>query len=533
MKKVREIIKDILVAEKVEWIFGHTGDNIIDLWQSIKMSPIKTIFNKTESGAVFMADGYSRVSNKLGVILTTGGPGATNMTTALATAYLDSTPLLAISGGSTTTDIGKNAFQEGSGRGRSIEQCLVFKSVCKKAMLAPSAQAVPDMLEDALREALCGRPGPVYLEVPSDFWNTEVNYKHKTINQYKNLQKPHVNKNSAQLIIKQLLEASRPIVIIGEGAYEGEDCPTKIMHFINTIQIPFCVTPLGKNLVDEYHDCYLGAGYNTQMVSEYLKTCDFVLQIGSRPPPDYFSSLRHDKINVAQIDSDPNEIGRSYPVDYSCIGSAISFLQSAPLRKHKNSVELLKMVAMLKIRFEKHHINNEPKTLKPRGMDKIVKNLAPDNAIIVCDTGYTKARIIGKYRTRLKQKVVVSDKNGCMGFSIPAALGAAIATENEVICFCGDGGFQMSINELGTAMNHGLQVIFIVENNGGCRSIADFNMSTYSNYCVDLFENPNFSLIAESYGMKGFSVKTEQQFMDCFSEGLRQKCSVIIEAHID
>lgn len=158
---VKFSIADILEQEGVEYVFGHTGGHIMHMWEAVNNAGINVIFNKQEGNAVYMADGYTRISGVPSVILGTAGPGATNMLTGIATAYLDSVPLVAIGAGVETYVVGKNPIQDGSGRGRSIEQRLSFKAVCKQAMLAPSPQAVPDMIREAFRIALSGRPGPV------------------------------------------------------------------------------------------------------------------------------------------------------------------------------------------------------------------------------------------------------------------------------------------------------------------------------------------------------------------------------------
>jgi acetolactate synthase-1/2/3 large subunit len=529
--KVRDLVTNILLQSEIEYIFGHTGDNILALWQSIKNTKIQTIFNKTEFGAVFMADGYSRASEKLGVILTTGGPGATNMITPLATAYLDSVPLLAISGGAMSNQFGRNAFQEGSGRGRSIEQRLSMKAVCKKAMLAPSPESVEDMLLDALREAQSGRPGPVYIEVPSDFWEIEVSSNYKTHQQYQNIVPAETNQAASEKILEKIYESSYPLVMIGEGALE-RNISQKIMAALKTLKIPFCVSPLGKNTVDEFDEYYLGSGYVSKNVHSYLKDCDFILQLGLRLQPDFFDNADLNKIQLAQVDSDPLEIGRSFPVDYSVVGSITSFLSIIPSMSHKNSQLLLDKINQINTTNKQVFSCKSLTEVYPPDLNKIVSELSPKDTVIVCDTGYTKARVVHEYRTNIDQKILVSDRNGCMGYSVPAAIGAAIAGDREVVCFCGDGGFQMSFNELGVALNYGLKVIYILENNGGCSSIFDYNMQVYGNHFMDTFNNPDFKKLAESYEFTGFTARTKEQFSYAFKEALLANNTVIINTHV-
>jgi len=528
--KVRNLIANILEDEGVEHIFGHTGDNILAMWQSIRPTAITPVFNKTEFGAAFMADGYSRTSGKLGVVFTTGGPGATNLATPFATAYLDSIPLLAISGAAVSSDVGKNAFQEGSGRPRSIEQRLCLKAVCKKAMLAPSPEAVATMLLDGIREACSGRPGPVYLEIPSDFWDLEVDSDYKPNQLYKNITPPEVNQKESRLIIGQLYASSYPLLMIGEGVLD-KNIGKSIMDCIDRLQIPFCVAPLGKNLVDEFHDLYVGSGYQSTAVHQYLEKCDYLLLLGVRLQPDFFDNKDLASITLAQVESDPLEVGRSFPVDFSAVGSTASFLRNIPKRAHKRSPELLEYLST--INDGQIQLNKSPETcIDPLAINQTVVALAPKNTIIVCDTGYTKARIVHEYRTHLEQKIVLSDRNGCMGYSIPASIGATIASDNLVVCFCGDGGFQMGLNELAVAMNYDLKVIFIIEDNGGCGSISDYNFVTYGNRYLSTFKNPNFEMLAKSYGFNSFGARDIKTFHHQFSQALKHEGASLIHTKV-
>ena len=528
--KVRDLVASILKDEGVGHIFGHTGDSILAMWQSIRHTGITPIFNKTEFGAAFMADGYSRTADTMGVIFTTGGPGATNLATPLGTAYLDSIPLLAISGSAVSSHIGKNAFQEGSGRGRSIEQRLCLKAVCKRAMLAPSPEAVEAMLLDGIRAACSGRPGPVYLEIPSDFWDLEVDSEYQPNKLYKNTTLPEVSQKDSSQIINQLYVSSYPLLMIGEGVLD-KNISNAIMNSIDRLGIPFCVSPLAKNLVNEFHDLRLGSGYESAAVHNYLEKCDYVLLLGVRLQPDFFDNHDLASITLAQVDSDPFEIGRSFPVNLSAVGSTSSFLRLIPRISHKRSIELLAYLTRLNNSIIEPKISDLP-GVAPLEISQTVMELAPETTIIVCDTGYTKARIVHDYKTHLGQKILVSDRNGCMGYSIPAAIGAAIASDNLVVCFCGDGGFQMGLNELGVVMNYGLKIIFIIEDNGGCGSISDYNFATYDNRYVSNFKNPNFEMLAKSYGFNSSSARKVSEFKSQFAQALAHKGTSLIHAHL-
>ncbi len=537
---VRSAFADIMKMEGVEYVFGHTGGHIMHLWDAVDKAGMKPVFNKQEGNAVFMADGYARITKKAGIVLGTTGPGVTNMVTGLSNALLDSIPLIAIGAGVPTFSLGRNAVQDTSGRGRSIEQRIAMKAVCKQAMSVITPETAPEVLREAFKIALSGRPGPVYVEVPSDYWCTEIEYNSISPNQYKNVVLPECNLELSQKINQQLNKSKRPLVIIGEGADEL-GIKQKLFVFLNDSKLPFSVSPMGKNFVDEFNPQYLGvmrSGGTTQKVYEYLKQSDFVLFLGDRMhqaefawvyPPELIANAQ-----LAQVDSDHTEIGRVFPVDFSVVGSITSFLNNISIRKHPQANQLKQKVKQLWEEYPRKESFVDGEGIHPLNLNTITERIVPKDSVIVTDTGYAKSMAIHKYRTHLDQSFLVPDKNGPMGFGTPAALGACLAQRKRcVICFVGDGGFQMTLNELATAMNYDLKVIFIIENNGGCQLITDNQQRQYGSDCVTRFKNPDYVLLAQSFCMEGYRVETSSEFEKVLKKALKAKRSVIIDAKID
>lgn len=537
-KDVKSSVADILKQEGIKYVFGHTGGHIMHMWEAVNNAGIKIIFNKQEGNAVYMADGYTRVTGIPSVILSTAGPGATNMLTGIATAYLDSIPLIAIAATVPSFAFGRNPIQDGSGRGRAFEQRLAFKAVCKQAMLAPAPPAVPNMIREAFKVALTGRPGPVYIEIPSDFWGVEISYQRVDPGRYKNTTKPRCNLKESQDISQALHQAARPLIIIGAGAGE-KGINEKLEKFLKVTQIPFSVAPIAKNYVEEFNPLYLGVMRgtgSTQKVYEYMRKSDFILFLGDRM--QQWEMNWHDdslvkKAKLAQIDPDPEEIGRVYPVDYSAVGSVSSFIDAIKSKKHKRAVELKKNVDSLNREFPREKRYQDGNGINPLNLNNVIEEMAAKDATIVCDTGYAKSMAIMKFRTNHKQKFLVADNNGPMGYSVPAALGAALATGKEVICFVGDGGFQMSLNELGTALNYKLKVIYILQKNKGCASLMNFHSKTYGHHCAAAFKNPDYVKIAEGYGMKGYRVRNSAELEKAFIQAKKDKPAVLIETEVD
>lgn len=537
-KDVKSAIADILKQEGVEYVFGYTGGHIMHMWEAANNAGIKLILNKQEGNGVYMADGYARITKKPSVVLGTSGPGATNMVTGLASALLDSIPIIAIGATVSTPAFGRNAVQDGSGRGNATEQRLIFKASCKQAMLAPTPQAVPTMIREAFRLAVSGRPGPVYVEIPSDFWNIEINYNSIDASTYKNMHIPKCNVDDCKTIAEQFYKAKHPFIIVGEGA-EEKGIEEILMKFLNTVHVPFAASPIAKNYVDEYNQLYLGIPRDEgkkQKVYDYMRASDFILLLGDRMQEwevRWYDDTLTKNATLAQVDPDYSEIGRVYPAGYSAVGSISSFIESIDVKPHGQASAMKNEIEELVKSYPHKDRYSDSKGINPLNINTVVeKNIAKD-AVIVCDTGYAKSMAIMKFRTKRPQQFIVADKNGPMGYSVPAALGAALATGKEVVCFVGDGGFQMTLQELGTAMNYGLKVIYVIENNGGCVSIVDFHTSVYGHHCADTFHNPDFVKIAEGYGMKGYRVETTEAFKNAFIEAQKEKTSVVIDALVD
>ncbi|HJO93330.1 MAG TPA: thiamine pyrophosphate-binding protein [Victivallales bacterium] len=536
---VRSAVADILKQEKTEYVFGYNGRNITYLYQAITdETDIKIILNRQEGNAAYMADGYARITKKPSVIFTTSGPGATNLVTGLSTSFMDSIPIVAICASSSTFSFGRNGVQDGSGLGTNPEQKAIFKACCKQAILVPSPESVPNILRGAFRISKSGRQGPVYVEVPIDFWNRKIEYERISTDKSRNISLHSCNEINSKMIEKELYESKHPFIVIGEGA-EEPNLQNKLNNFLNKTKIPFTVSPIGKNYIDEYNELYMGSMIelgSDRRAHEYMRRSDFILFLGDRMQEwemNWYDKTLIDNAKIAQIDIDPGEIGRVYPIDFSAVGSISSFIDLIEINEHYNSHELRGEVYRLSEQINKERRYKDDNGINPININNIVEEQAAEDGSIVCDTGCNKKMTVMKFRTNLSQNFVVADKNGPMGYSVPAALGVALATKKEVVCFVGDGGFQMSLNELGTAMEYGLKVIFVIHNNGGCSSIMDLNIINFGKTCADSFHNPDFAKIAESYNLIGYRAKTTEEFGAVFKKAQKSDKSVIIDAQVN
>jgi acetolactate synthase-1/2/3 large subunit len=536
---VKNAVLDILKREGITHVFGHTGSHIIHLWEAVSTNGLNIIFNKQEGNATYMADGYARMTKKPSVVLGTLGPGVTNMVTGLTTAFMDSVPVIAIGGTVNAHESGRNSMQETSGRGRSPDQRMIMKACCKQAMFAPSAQDTPNVIREAFRVANTGRKGPVYVEIPNDYWNTVIEYEPLETFQYQSKSIPQCTEKDIKVIEKELYKSSHPLIMIGEGADE-EHIKELLTRFLSTMGIPYTTTPQAKNFVDEFDSLYLGSARGsgkTQKAYEYMKRSDFILFLGARmhrPEMSWDNRAVLGSAKLAQVDFDEDEIGRVYPIHYSAVGSISSFIKGLSISKHKMHKELLEVVDQLNKTYPRSSEFVESAIgVSPLSVITSIENNINDEAIVVADTGYVKEAAILKYRRTKDQTFIVADKNGAMGYSLPAAIGARLATGKETVCLVGDGGIQMSLNELGTAMNYDLKVIYVIFNNGGCISVKDFHTYLFGHFNPSLFKNPSFAKIAEAYNMKGIEVKTMKDFEKALLDAKKASTSTIIDVMID
>jgi acetolactate synthase-1/2/3 large subunit len=344
----------------------------------------------------------------------------------------------------------------------------------------------------------------------------EIDYRGVDPSRYKNTKAPRCEPGDCSDISMAMKKAERPLVVIGAGAAEP-GITDAIGRFLQKTKVPYAAAPMAKNFVDEFNPSYLGV-LRVRMQEWEMNWYDDSLVKGAC---------------LAQVDPDPEEIGRVYPVDLSAVGSISSFLEQDDQGEHRSAPTLQQELEALASRFPRQKRYQDGKGLHPLNLNNIIEDMADRDAIVACDTGYAKSMAIMKFRTRREQTFLVAENNGPMGYALPASLGAALATGREVICFIGDGGIQMSINELGTALNYGLKVIFILQNNKGCASMVDFHEFAFGRHCAAVFDNPEFTDIARAYGMKGYKVNDSAGLEVAFTAAKSDSGSVIIEAEID
>lgn len=533
--KVKEFIARFFKKQNISHIFGHTGFAVTSLIDELIKEDFEIVYSRSENNSVYLADGYSRILEKPAIIITTTGPGATNLVTGVANAYSDSIPLLLVCALNDSISYGLNNHQDGTGRGRSIDQNNIFSNCCKESIFVANPKTIITALREAFRMACSGRKGPVYLGIPRDFWDIEIendSYFDKEKNNYaKNLK--FVKNDSFKKVFDLIYKSKKPLFIIGEGIkYDGVGIDFN--KFIQKIRVPYVISPMTKDYVDEFNECYLGTLRHTgsKQIFEYLKEADLLVILGDRlSSHEYGNNLSYFKNKIiVQIDNDPCEIGKLFSVDVAIESDFKEFFNNDLIKLHNNSSALINEIHQLSEKYINIIQPLETKLgINSFYIPKLLEKIGGSDAVFTVDGGSAKTLFITKLRTKITQRFLVADKFSPMGYSIPASIGASIAGKKEVYCLVGDASFQMTFNDLAVLIGRNIKIILLLLNNGG--------MKTIKNYCevkkLPKFCNPDFKHIALSMDMEYQFAKKYKNLEIAIKKAKISRKSQFIEVIID
>ena len=531
-----QMISEALHEEGVEIVFGYPGGAALNIYdETYKQTYFKHILVRHEQAAVHAADGYARVSGKVGVAFVTSGPGFTNAVTGLATAYSDSIPVVLISGQVPTFMIGTDAFQE-------IDAVGISRPCVKHNFLVNSVEELPRIIKEAFYIARSGRPGPVHIDIPKNVTSRLGDFvypKEIFIPSYK----PTYKGNSKQIkkAAAAINEAKRPLLYIGGGAV-ASGASEIIRKFMKKTGIPAVETLMALGVLDAKDELNLGmAGMHGSYASNMaLSECDLLISLGARfcdrvtGKTDEFA--KHAKI--IHIDIDPSSISKIINAHYPIVGdltNVLSELYEEVKGEPKNYAPWREILD----RYQKLNplgYTDSDKVLKPQWVVEETAKIVGPEAIIATDVGQHQMWVAQFYPFNRPRQLVTSGGLGTMGYGLPAAIGAKCAKpEHLVVNFTGDGSILMNIQELMTAYETNVPVINIILNNNFLGMVRQWQTFFYEKRysSTDLSLQPDFVKIAEGFGGVGFVCKSKDEFKKALKEAIKSKKSALIDVRID
>ena len=540
MVKGARILLECLSRLGIKEIFGYPGGAVIPIYDELySFKDIKHYFARHEQGAVHEADGYARSTGKVGVCLATSGPGATNLVTGIMTAHMDSIPLLAITGQVTSTLLGKDAFQESDIVGITVP-------ITKNNYLVQDIRELPRILKEAYYIASTGRPGPVLVDIPRDIQLEEIPYdefkklyeQEFELEGYNPVYEGH--KGQIKTAIKMIKDSKKPLIIAGAGILKGH-AYDELKEFVDKTNIPVAMTLLGLGSFPANHELALGmiGMHGTTYANYAANEADLVIAAGMRfddrvtgNPLKFLPNA-----NIIHIDIDPAEIGKNKLIDVPIVGDVKNVLAELNRKIPKLShTKWLDEVAKLKKKYSLTFRKTEEDILIPQEILFEINKLTKGEVIVATDVGQHQMWSAQFIKFNNPYSILTSGGAGTMGFGLPAAIGAQVANpDKKVLAIVGDGGFQMTFQELMMVKEYKLPVkIFIINNSylGMVRQWQElFNDRRYSS--VDLSYNPDFIKIGEAYGIKSIQLKTKKDLKKHLKKILESDEAVLVECIVE
>ena len=531
-----QIVIECLLEQGVDTVFGYPGGAILNIYDALykNSNRIRHILTAHEQGASHAADGYARSTGKVGVCMATSGPGATNLVTGIATAYMDSIPVVAITCNVTQAQLGKDSFQE-------IDITGVTMPITKHNFMVRDVNDLADTIRKAFHIAKSGRPGPVLIDIPKDVTASQTEYEPvnpETLNfdiPSKIIHSP--SKDQILNAIKMIDEAERPFIYAGGGVQIAGACE-ELKSLAEKANIPVSMSLMGKAVFPNKHPLSMGmiGMHGTYVANTACDKCDLLLAIGCRfsdrviGDPKKFAG----NAKILQIDIDPAEVNKMIEVDNALIGDIKQILAeiSSKIQKKEPGKWNEQVNEWKKIVPPSY---NKKQDLSPKFIFEYVNSKVKQDTIITTEVGQHQMWTAQFYDFMQPRTFLTSGGLGTMGYGTGAAIGAQFANpEKTIVHFAGDGSFRMNCNELATIQHYELPIIIVVLDNHALGNVRMwqtlFYEKRYSNTTLDF--GPDWEKLAFAYGIQGYHVKNEEEFKKAFDDALKSKKPAVIDAEI-
>lgn len=526
-----EIIIETLIEQGADTVFGYPGGSVLNLYDALYKAQgrINHYITCHEQGAVHAADAYARVTGKTGVVFATSGPGATNLVTGIANAYLDSTPLVAITGNVATSLIGRDSFQEVDIRG-------ITMPVTKHNFIVKDVSLLADTLREAFKIALSDRPGPVLIDVPKDVQSAFCEFEPRE--KVKPKRRCVFIKSDFDKAVELIKSAEKPFIYAGGGVVLSE-ARDALAAFAEQIDAPVGTSMMGITAMDNGNPRYLGMTgmHGKYATNRLMAECDLLIAVGTRfsdratGKKTDFSSGR----KIVHIDIDPAEIGKNVPAYVSLVGDVKAVLEklSEGLPTLDNKAWRQRVVSLRET--TECYCDMDKTTLNPQTAIECVNRLVGDDTVIATDVGQHQMWTAQYYRFKNPRTFVTSGGLGAMGFGMGAAIGAAVGSRKRAVLFTSDGSFHMNLNECATAVSYNFPIIVVVLDNNALGMVRQWQKLFYGGRYsfTTLDRKTDYVALAKSFGMDGAKAETIDEFEAAVKDALCKNKPYLIHTIIN
>ncbi len=538
-------IMECLLEQEVDTVFGYPGGTILNLYDELYnyKDKIRHVLTAHEQGASHAADGYARSTGRVGVCFATSGPGATNLVTGIATAYMDSSPIVFITCNVTEQTLGKDSFQE-------VDITGIAMPITKAAYLVRDARTIPDVMRQAFAVAATGRPGPVLIDFVKNvtFPSVEIDYEFvpwtenrkcgslRSLSTSHDLKAPEPNIGDINTLVDMIAQSERPLLICGGGVVRGR-AHKEFQEFAEKLDSPVAITVMGGGGFPGGHPLTTGmiGMHGSRASNVACSECDLLIAVGCRfsdrvaLKPDTFAN----QARIVHIDIDRSEIDKNVLTDHHIIGSAKRVLALLNERLPQYGHPEWK-ARILPLREPSRPRDSE--ALTPKQVLETIRRLVPQDSIVATDVGQHQMWSIQHFHFDYPGQLLTSGGFGTMGFGLGAAIGAKVGNPDKVVIHTtGDGCFRMNCHELATVEHYRLPIITVVFNNGTLGMVRQWQhliyRERYSETTLD--RGPDFVKLAEAYGLKGFRAATMAEMEQAFRSALEAGCGCVIDCMLD
>jgi len=521
-----DILINCLKEQGVDTVFGYPGGCVLDIYDALyRDGTINHVLTAHEQGASHAADGYARVTGKVGVCIATSGPGATNLVTGIATANMDGIPMVAITGNVTVANLGRDSFQE-------VDITGITTPITKHNYIVKDVNELADTIREAFQIANSGRKGPVLIDIPKNLQVELCEYEENAPSPY---QPKAVDGASLKKAIKAIEKAKRPLVVLGGGAISS-NASEKIFEFVKKIQAPVCSTLMGLGSYPASYPEFLGmlGMHGTNASAQAFLQADTIIVLGMRFSDRVAGDRKkfREGKTIIQFDIDAAEVDKNVQSDIAVMGDINEILKTLiPLLNQADRSDWLNEIAILKQNDEKQ---NTTPILAKKIIEKACELSSPDSPVAT-DVGQHQMWTAQYYSFEKPRTFVTSGGLGTMGYGMGAAIGACIGSKKPTVLVTGDGSFHMNLNELCTAVSQNLPLVILLMNNNALGMVRQWQTLFYGQRYsqTTLNRKTDYIALAKAFGANGFTIEKESDIEPILKKAFELKSPVLIDCRID